>query len=1259
MFWLFYFICTIPHILAAPTYFTIWLNNGNKLTPFLPQLKDQNARFNDVLIVDDAVKPFVTDHSRVLLDKPLFEKARTNHPSLAQKVSSMESVYDRIKLANPAAASDILRVVSFLGLDGNEFVYHDVDVKIQNAFTGSLSQPMSSAMIGTRNMNHLSKNWELRAILYPTQDANLMGANINTDLICVSKSEAIDILTEYIEKVCTYFDNSLTKEFISSTGRRTTLQDIVTTSSDETFTLVDINEYMYIVGHDTPNSLETRNEFTAGLSRKAIQMKFTFAASIYQYESVLQRIFNTKYLVPLPPQDEDDPYAIAERRFKLSNLELRGDSQGVINFILDYIADPIVFGAVTRKNTIDWQGDSSGVVGDVETLDAEPIEPEASDTEDYSDYEEYDENADLRALDENAIDIGSLNMFCGTKRKRSLGSICNRDDPDKYTMTEDAIMFDGKEVTFVSRFVYLRDKYKRYKYTAIDSVKRKLTTLKSQLTANIERILRLPSGRQAMYNLRNQYMKLEDPIRIERNYKVIHGTSSPLIRRFNRMKFAVGYATMLAFSTQFLAHSIYSNEDIAHKIALGTIGTAGLTELGYKSATGIARLFGKSLSVAAAVNIGRIFKTLNVATAIYFLVDSSIVLSKNPHDLKAWYWLSRSITLFTPLNKFFIPIDITLIVTKQIISASWSLAIVQNNILLTRAERTHFHALSFFGVSTAWTSNVQNGGIFKANVVNPTVNKLRSLMTDAYGVVGYPTTTICKTTERVIYNNYNDYYTDLKTTRLISLPTIRDSLSPARMRMCLADVETQCAPQELTGWEWFVAVIAQTSRVRHRGADFGVGCVLLDGTTLTGPACGQIERMRQDLRNREKIFVVLAGSTEYVLPFVNPEDYDFNFISVANGTVIDASSSECQDMLKWNKIVAPYILVNPRKHGGRIDYLGIPASESTNTAMTTIDNYPARVYVYKPNKNNKRNHITVSVSNSYDNEFIIMEIEDYWRLEGKNKLIVRPTNLSVLIADDYVLINNMTTVINSTIVSIADSTIVVTTNQTAPVLHLTTCSIAIRENAIVTLSGRDNAIKVDKFAMANIHITGGRTNITVDSFASVVLTVTDVNAIVTLNASHLSKIVVFGLSADWTINKSINNNSITIDNKIVLVSGSVILKFQNCSVIISVESDRETVICTGETNDSILNKLVNPIVISVRNETILEHIRGNFTVPTFKNSFIADAYTNVTIPYQCSKKLNFYGANITVSNMMTCEVMGNCTTMAHINCTDTITVCVY
>lgn len=78
---------------AAPTYFTVWLNDGTKLTPYLEQLNRQNERFNDLLIVDSTVFPHVGDRTNVMLDKPIFQQARTNYPALGQKITRLEAVY--------------------------------------------------------------------------------------------------------------------------------------------------------------------------------------------------------------------------------------------------------------------------------------------------------------------------------------------------------------------------------------------------------------------------------------------------------------------------------------------------------------------------------------------------------------------------------------------------------------------------------------------------------------------------------------------------------------------------------------------------------------------------------------------------------------------------------------------------------------------------------------------------------------------------------------------------------------------------------------------------------------------------------------------------------------------------------------------------------------------------------------------------------------------------------------------------------------
>lgn len=1253
-----YLLMVVTLTSASPTYFTIWLNNGQKLTPYLEQLNQQNDRFKDLLIVDSSVMPYVGDRTNVMLDRPLFQQARTNYPELSQKLTRLESVYDLIKSTNPAAASDILRFVGFLGLEGNEFIYHDVDVKINTGFTGNIPQPISSAIIGTRSKAHLGKNWVMRAISIPSREMSLDGSNVNTDLICVVRSESIELLSEYIENSCNYFDESLVTTFTTDGGRRMTLQEIVTSPDNEDkFAIEDITKYTTVIGR-TDDDFEEKTAFNNGVTRRFLKSRMTFGASIAQYEKVLQKVFTNEYFLPIPESEEDDPYAIADRKFVFQNLILRGESRGILNFVRDFVADPKLYGIVSRKNNIDWNGDTIQSEQDVATVDAPPLDGEYEEENSDTDYEPYDEEAELRSINEGSINIDSSMLFCGRRRKRETVIICERNDPEKYTIKDDAIVFDGKEVSLVSRFVYIHDlsrnqdriDYKRYKFSASEALKQKLTALKQQITTRIERVLNRPSGKQAMYELRNQYTRLVDTPK----YIPMHGETSRTVRKFNRLSFGVGYATSLAFSAQFLAKAISSELDLEHKIALGTIGSVGLAELSYISTLKITGALGKSLSSTAIARLGGAFKIFNIATAVYFAVDSSISLSKNPGDLEAWWWLSRSITIFTPLNKLFLPLDITLIVSKQIVGASWDLSAQQNHIRMTQTDRSNYHALRFFGISTRWMSNIQNGGIFKTNIVNPTVMKLREMLnSDNYGVVGFPVSTICKSSERIIVNTFNDFETDINSVHMNPVPTVVDRLSSTRIETCLVDAETLCAPRTQSGWEWFVSIFAQASRVQNRGIDMGVGCILLDGTVLSGDACANIPRMKQDIRDREKVFVVIEGSDDYVLPFLSPSSYNFNFMSVANGSVEEFSSSDCNLALRWRSKIAPYVLVNPRKpNSGRIDYIGIPASATGLNVFKVIQNNPARIYVYKLNKNNRIDNFVVE--GSMDNEFIVMEVEDNWRLKGIGALVIKPTNNSVIIGDE-ISVNDKIVAENSTFVVLSESKIVISPNKTSPFLQISSCSVIGKRgsNCIINVRG-SNTMSFEELSMSYVYLDG-YANITAENLAVITLTATSLSS-AEIRAKPLARIKIIGLRGDWTINKT--NDFVQI-NKMRLYSGSIVLSFQNYSVISTVGLKNDTVIFYGNIDATVVIKLNNPNILVVRNNSFVEYFSGSFTVPTIKHSFAIDGPVNVTIPYQTSKQLDFYGnGSINIANeMINCGNTSNCDLFAHRNCTESIRVC--
>lgn len=1254
---------------ASPTYFTVWLNNGQKLMPYLRQLNTQSDNFNDLLIVDSEVMPFVGNRKNTILDKPLFQQAKMKYPELAEKITKLESVYDLIKSTNPAAASDIIRFVGFLGLEGNEFIYHDVDVKIDNGFVGHLDQPFASAIIGTQTKAHLGKNWIMRAISVPTKDISLIGSNINNDLICVIRSEAIEFLKEYLENSCNYYDESLSVMFTSDSGRKATLQEIVTDPSiteSEIFTIDDIDSYLTVtasVFEDSYADLEEKIRFVNGVPKKFLKARMTFGAAISQYEHVLQRVFTNEYYVPIPGannyDEDDDPYSVADRKFVFKNLILRGETRGILNFIRDFIVDPKRYGVVSRKNNIDWHGEATVVQNDVYTVESGPLEGEYSDVNSDTEYEPYDElseEAEMKVLDEGVINIDASSMFCNRMlKRRRRDATCTRNDPDRYTIEDGAIVFDGKEVSLVSRFVYVHElkrendriNYRRYKFYAVDEVKQKLSNLKQHITARIERLLRRPSGKQLMHDLKNQYNQLVDT----RRFIPTYGETSRLVRKFNRLSAGLGYATSLAFSVQFLNKAITSDLDIDHKIALGTIGSVGLAELSYISTI---KLTGKTFPASIASKIGGAFKLFNVATAVYFAVDSSMTLSKNPGDLEAWWWLSRSVTIFTPLNTLFLPLDMSLIVAKQIVSASWDLSIQQNNIVMSNNERGGYHALKFFEISTQWTSNIQNGGLFKANIVNPTVGKLREMLSsDNYGIVGFPVNTICKASNKIISNTFNDFETSIDSIHLNIVPQIIGNLSATRIKTCLADAEAICTPRHQTGWwEWFIYAFATASHVQNRGIDMGVGCVLLDGTVISGgDACRNVEIFKQDIKNRLKVFVVLSNSDDYVLPFINPSEYNFNFMSVTNGSVEEFSSSDCPSALRWRKKVAPYILVNPLKHkSGRIDYVGVPAGMSGENVFTVIQSNQARVYIYKSNKNNRTDNFTVV--GSYDNEFIVIdEIKDNWRLKGPGVLIVNPKNNSVIINDE-VSINDKLFAENSTLVSLTESEIVVSANKTSPSLYIYSCSVIGERGSKCSISARgNNNLSFGEMASSYVHIDGFA-NITVENLAVVTLNITPSSS-TEIRAKPLSIVTVSGLDS-WTITKT--KYFVQINN-VRLYSGSLILTFQNYSIVSTVGLRNDTVIFTENVDTSVIERLDNPNVLIIKNNTIVEYFYKPFTIPSNKHTFAVDSIVNVTIPYQTRKQLDFYGSVNIANDMLQCGKTANCKMLAHINCSEAVRVC--
>ena len=594
----------------------------------------------------------------------------------------------------------------------------------------------------------------------------------------------------------------------------------------------------------------------------------------------------------------------------------------------------------------------------------------------------------------------------------------------------------------------------------------------------------------------------------------------------------------------------------------------------------------------------------------------------------------------------------SLIISKQIVGASWDLSTQQNNIVMTSNERASYHALKFFEISTQWTSNIQNGGLFKANIVNPTVGKLREMLTsDNYGIVGFPVNTICKASNKIISNTFNDFETNIDSIHLNVVPQVVGNLSTTRMKTCLADAEAICAPRHQIGWwEWFISIFATASRVQHRGIDMGVGCVLLDGTIISdGDACRNVEIYKQDIKDRLKVFVVLSGSDDYVLPFINPSEYNFNFMSVANGSVEEFSSSDCPNALRWRKKVAPYILVNPlQNRTGRLDYMGVPTGTSGKTVFTVVQSNRARVYIYKANKNNQTDDFVVV--GSYDNEFIVLETKDNWRLKGQGILIVKPKNNSVII-DDEVSINNKIFAENATFVDLVDSKIVVSENKTSPLLHIYSCSVFGEHGSKCSINAKgNNNMSFDEMASSYVHLDGFA-NITVENLAAVTLNMTPSSS-AEIRAKPLAIVTVPGLDS-WTIEKT--KDFVKINN-VRLYSGSLVLTFQNYSIVSTAGLRNDTVIFYKNVDTDVIERLNNPNVLVIRNNTIVEYFSKPFTIPSTKHTFAVDG-VNVTIPYQTRKQLNFYGSINIANDMLQCGQTANCEMFAHINCTEAIRVC--
>ena len=1299
----------ISTVSTSPMYFTIWLNNGARLAPYMQQLQDQNSRFGDVLIVDNEVYPSIEGHGNVMLDADIYQAAKENSPDLAPTISKLEAVYYKIKSTNPAAASDILRFVGFLGLGGDEFVYHDVDVKIGNAFSGRLPQPISSAMIGSVYKNHLGKNWIEKSVRLPTREVNIDNAHINTDLIGVIRSEAMDFLTEYVTRSSQYYEKLATTNLFLPDGTSKSILDVITTSDTSVLYRLDAAEDPLFLVDDDELIFRIR---TSGLDIRKFQSFATWGASITQFENILQKFFVQKYYVEI--EEDDSPYATVNRKFTFSQLNLGGEITGVVNFLNDYVADPVLLGAISRKNNIDWHGISNAPMNDVPTLDIEPFVEKESDYE-YETYETYDssitddfESSDEEPLRETLLEAGATSIdlsgpiqsarsilpsFNCDFRRRRKRQICPMEDENNYEISKTGVvLFRNKWLVYLtSKYIVVYDplSFERYKYTPTEAVRQRVSTLNRKVVDTLERFLRLPSGRQMSTKMNGKYTRLlssfENPQLMRKQISVmapISGTMSPAAKKFTRSSFGVGYITSLAFNTQFISSAVNMRNNSVHRIAMATIGSVGIAEISYISTVKLTSIVIGSPHKLGSV-LPRIFKVLNVATAVYFGVDSALTLAENPAHVESWWWLSRSVTIFTPLNKYFIPLDITFIITKQIVGASWDLSLQQNRMILDYKEQEHYHAMSFFGISTQLVDSIHNNGIFRMSIVNPTVDHLKSVLEDdksVYAVVGYPSTTVCKSTEKVIYNNINEYETNVDSFGNSFIQTRIDSLATTRMRTCFNDAEALCLGNNLSFWDWFVGLFARAWRVRSRGADLGVGCILLDGTRLTGSACSQRDVIARDIANRERVVLVLP-TDPHTLPLFHPRKYTFNYVSVANGSISESTTSGCESVLKWSSTISPYILVNRGKNYGQVDYIGIP-SNGDGTLFRVYQNNKARVYMYKLNQNNRVDNITIQGSANHENEFILLNINDEWTIHGGsvyNKLVlmigstVEVENSTIRVSGEAAgkmtayginyfssKVRNMTISVkdtNSTIVA-SGSTVNVAEGSTVPFIHLfdgSNLTIGERANVSVIITGGENVMSLKAKSIGTVSIVNG--SISIETHMYSVLHLKAKQSFVNITANPFSSLYVYDLQDNDTI--SVGDHLVTINNNIVVNRCNMILFFKDYYVVIK-QYGKANVVLTNFNQDNVVSKFSGQDILVHYNNTVFHYITVNGTIiPSDKYSFVVNSNLSVIVPYQTRKQLDFYGSgNVTVQNeMIECSRTSNCKVIAHVNCKDPIKLC--
>ena len=1294
---------------SAPTYFTIWLNDGEKLRQYLPQLLDQNSRFGDVIIVDSNVRPFVAEHTTVKLDQDVFEQAWSKHTDIREELRILHTSYNLIKNSLPAAASDILRFVAFMGLDGNEFVYHDVDIKFGNKVnTKGLERPFSLTLLMKRDntWGHASMNWVMRAILEPTSEINLEGAIWNNDLISVIPALCQDMLKDYIRLASYYFKHVAITSLKSTGDIAQTAMDVVsdkTVPHDRVYFIAESSESTSIFKENYDRIMKT------GI--KALQLKklVTKQQSLYLMQNLLQNIFMSKYYTKI--EDSDDPYALADRHMKSGYMDLHGHIRGIFSFVLDFASDPVDLGAVSRKHNVDWVGENTDGFADVPTLDCEPSaffakmfaakdregnEQVWYDTDEYESYEE-DEHVSLEEIEANieamAIDLDSpseaansilpsLSCWSGSRRRRR--SLCPRDDELNYDIVDGVVLYENKwHVRTTSRYVIATDTdmFKSYKYTASRAVMNKIALLHGIVVSRLDNFLKLPSGKFTRNEVNFKYNRLLESFPQPANIKRYIASITPVgasmsepVRRFVRDSFGLGYLTSVAFNTQYLTTALNGgkNVDLAHKIAMGTIGTIGLVEMTFYTSSKLYTLMAAAPVKYASV-FSKVFKTFGVATAVYFGVESSIELSKHPENVEAWWWLSRSMTIFTPLNRYFIPIDIAMIVTKRIVQASWELSYKQNKLIMDYDELTNYHAMTFFGIQTSRTIDIQNNAIIRSVIVNPTISRLAEYLrsTDAKGVVGFPVTTVCKTTNTVVYNDVNKYVTDINSVRMVALNTSIDSLSTARMQTCLTDARLMCDAENPSFWDWFISLFVRASRVRYRGADLGVGCTLLDGSVLTGTACSRINAIERDIADRKRIVIQGVPGNRHSLPLIHPREYDFKFTSVSNGSITSTSTGDCEDMLSWSNDIAPYVLTKDWDRDGtnRFDYIGVPVG---GKFIVNRDGR-ARVYLQKLVRNDVIENITVFGSADNDNDFVVVDNADMWDVRGGNKIdtLILRSGYKVQISPTATVVDDRVNVSNIDVVDsryITNCTTFIQGNSTAAVFTGKNSRVVAEEGAIVRDVYMSDSTLFDAASGSHsiVHFNGYNNTLLARSFSIVVATINgsasvDIRsgAIGHVNVENmtdgvveadvLSELYVHGLTDGWNITEHMPDG-VVINNSWKLMSPTTILFLPHYHVILRRHA-RSTVVVKNLTVD-VPRFLGEPEMFVEHDERVMYYIQtGNFTAKEEFKEYMINGNVSLTIPYQSRKRIDFYGpGHVETNYMMTCGQHGTCTMVAHFSC---------